>query len=138
VIVYRYADRMSANEEQVLGQPLAERVVIEVSASQDDFSALEQALTELDDTPGVTLHESDPSSPVLRSSGWQTVVVSVASAGGLKMVRDVLVAHISSRRVKISVTRSGTKKSVIFEGHVRNPREVEQIVREITAEQPSD
>jgi hypothetical protein len=109
-----------------------------LSASQDDFSVLEQAIVELDEAPGVTLHESDPSSPVLRSSGWQAVIISTASAGGLKVLRDVLVAHISSRRIKLSVTRSGRKTSVTFEGHVDNQREVEQFVREITAEQPSD
>jgi hypothetical protein len=121
---------MAVDEGQ---QPLLERVVIELSTDQDDLSALEEAL---DGVPGLSLHESDPADFSRHSSTWQAIVISVASAGGLKVLRDVIVTHIMSRRIKISVTRTGTKKTVIFEGHVTNSREVEQLVREITAEEP--
>lgn len=110
-----------------------ERVVIELSTDESDLSAIEEAL---DGVPGLSLHESDPTDIARRSDTWQSIIVSIASAGGLKVLRDVLVAHITSRRVKINVTRQNGK-SVTFEGHVANSREVEQIVREITAEEPS-
>ncbi|MFR9723902.1 hypothetical protein ACL02R_11135 [Streptomyces sp. MS19] len=115
----------------------ATRAVFELSAEGAHFGALEEALTAID-VPGVSFHESDPASPALLTSGWQTLVVSAVSAGALKAVRDVLIAHISGKRVRISVTRSGTKRSVTYEGHLGDRREVEQLVREITAEEPSD
>lgn len=137
----RYAGGMGhnpVNDEQMPEQQLAERVTVELCGSAGDMSALEQTLADLDGTPGIALHEIDPSITALRSSAWEVIVVSAASTGALKVLRDVLVAHIASRRVKISVTRSETGKSVTFEGHTGNRREVEQLVREITAEKPSD
>jgi hypothetical protein len=113
-----------------------DHVVVELSAAQADFSDIERAVAALDDTPGVALHEAEPASPTLKSTGWQAVVISVASAGGLKVVRDIVVARIASRRVKITINRADTK--VTFDGPIDDPREVERIVRELTADQPPE
>jgi len=113
-----------------------DRVVVGISAAAADFADIEAALERLDEVPGVDLHEDTPDTAVLRSSGWQAVLISVTSAGGLKMVRDVLVAHIAGRRMKLSITRAGTK--VTYDGPIGNSDEVERIVRELTADEPPE
>jgi hypothetical protein len=112
-------------------------VTIELHTASEDFTALEDALTTRDE-PGIDLREIDPASPHLRSEAWQTVLVSITSAAGLKAARDILVSYITSRRAKISITRTGTETTVTFEGNPRSQREVERLVHEITAEQSSD
>ncbi|MHC3472142.1 hypothetical protein ACYF6T_26100 [Streptomyces sp. 7R007] len=128
---------MNGVHDEEVDRPLTRPVLLELSAGQGDFAKLEEALAGIE-APGVSLHESDPAGLALLTAGWQTIVVSVVSAGGLKMVRDVLIAHISGKQVKINITRSGTEQSVTFEGRLQDSREVEQLVRDITAEQPSE
>lgn len=128
---------MNGVHDEEVERPLSRPLLLQLGASAQHFSALEEVLAEID-VPGVSLHEDDPSSLAFPTAGWQTIVVSVVSAGGLKVVRDVLIAHITSKQVKINITRTDTEKSVTFEGHIAHHREVEQLVREITAEEPSD
>jgi hypothetical protein len=111
-------------------------VNVELSAAAADFAEIERALADLDKLPDVALHEAEPDNPVLRSTGWQAVVISIASAGGLKAVRDIVIARITNRRVKISISRVDTK--VTFDGPIHKADEVERIVRELTADQPSE
>lgn len=121
---------VSEQEEERLAEP----VVLEVTIEPDGFSAFEDEVVELED---VSVHEAEPSSVLLQASTWLTVVLSVTSAGGLKLVRDVLVAHIAARRANLTITRTKTRTSVTFEGTIRSQQEVERLVREITAEKPS-
>jgi hypothetical protein len=120
-----------------VAEQLAAPVTIELRAAPEDFAALENALAAVDE-PGVDLREADAASPRLGSDVWQTVLVSITSAAGLNAARDILVSYITSRRVKISITRTSTKTTVTFEGNPHSQREVERLVREITAEQSSD
>lgn len=112
-------------------------VTIAVRATGEDFAELEDALAAGHDL-GIELREADPADPRLPSDVWQTVLVSITSASGLKAARDILVSHINARRAKVSITRTGTETTVTFEGDPRSQREVERLVREITAEQSSD
>lgn len=116
---------------------LAIPVVIEVRAALEDFGSLEDELS-AGGEPGIELRETDPGGVHLKSDVWQTVLVSLTSAAGLKAARDVLVSHIADRRAKVSITRTETGTNVTFEGNLRNHREVERLVHEITAERSAD
>jgi hypothetical protein len=109
------------------------RAIVELEVSTDNltFDALENYL--LSDLPaGVDIREVNPDDPTLFAMEWSAAILSVSSTASLKVIKDLLVAFLESRKCKIEVkTKKGI--SVRFEGPVSDKQEVLDILDEITA-----
>ena len=86
----------------------------------------------------VQVGDADPTSAVLRSDGWYELGIAIASAGGVKVIRDVIVAYLGSKKSKLTLTDPESKISISFEGPITDVERVGDLVEKLAAPKPSE
>lgn len=109
---------------------------IQVTATSGDINDLEHEIDAVDD-PEVLLGEIDPGRIGYDSTGTHIIVISVASAGGLKALRDVLIMFMKSRMAKIAIVSKGKEVRVEFQGPLKSQKEIDSLVEHLSARESS-
>ncbi|KKK06380.1 hypothetical protein [Micromonospora sp. HK10] len=118
-----------------MGDALTEKVYIQITAAGEDFATAERLLAHLD-LPGVTCHEADPHNTAMSSSLLHSVVLVVSSAGGLKVVRDIVVTYLEQRRASVEVRTTRAGMTVTFEGPLSSQKEMKRLVELLAPPEP--
>jgi hypothetical protein len=104
----------------------------EIVSKNDALSALEDHLLR-EDAGGLEIREMNPEEAILRSTDWNSILISIGSAASLKIFKDSLAAFLAYRRCKLTITVKG-RGSITFEGPVKDKQEVLDAVRQIASE----